>query len=159
MTTARSSTITNTANVTDNAIVYDRHSESQVGQWPIDRHLPTSPIVKQPNFQGTSEPFSHVTLFEDPLDGWERPCSFGQTQARQRRQVEASPRSWPWPMVAYTITASAFRSIWRDDDGHLRRPITPTLLIDTVGPQITGLVFQPAQRACGLHDQRHGYRA
>jgi hypothetical protein len=87
--------------------------------------------VAQPNFYGTSEPFSHVTLYAkgNPV---------GQTQA-------GSDGAWSITSNhladgTYAITATAVDQFGRTTTA---APVTivPSLVIDTVGPRITFAAF------------------
>jgi photosystem II stability/assembly factor-like uncharacterized protein len=129
--------LTNTANVADNPIALagtlNPASDSGLSTGTIDVTK-----VKQPDFYGSSEPFSHVTLLATALPGG-IPFQIGQVQAR-------SNGSWNIKSVAtladghYEITATAV-----DQFGvtHTTAPtvITPDLNIDTHGPVITGVFF------------------
>ncbi len=94
--------------------------------------------VKQPDFLGTSEPFSNVSLYATPLSGGTATL-IGQGQA-------ASDGAWnivssvPLTDGSYKITATAI-----DQFGETTTVapivITADLVIDTVGPVITALSF------------------
>jgi len=94
--------------------------------------------VKQPDFFGTSEPFSHVSLFAGLLPGG-APVLIGTVQA-------GSDGSWNIKSTValadgtYSITATAV-----DQFGQTTTVapdvITSSLLIDSTGPVIDGLYF------------------
>lgn len=93
--------------------------------------------VVQPNFQGwTSEGGAHLFLYATPTGG--SPMLIGQT---------ASDANGAWSVTStsaladggYTIQAQAY-----DASGHTVSALTtvgPALVIDTVGPKVTDLVF------------------
>jgi Bacterial Ig-like domain len=130
-------TVANTANVADNPITLTGllNPESDSG---LSTGTPDVTNVTQPDFSGTSEPFSHVTLLATALPGG-APLQIGQVQA-------GSDGAWniksdvPLADGHYSITATAV-----DQFGitHTVAPtvITPNLLIDTKGPVIDGLFF------------------
>ena len=130
-------TVSNTAHVADNPIVL-----TGILNPASDSGLSTGTAnvtnVKQPDFYGTSEPFSHVTLFATLLPGG-TPIQIGQVQA-------GGDGSWnikagtPLGDGHYAITATAV------DQFGVTRTTTPTvitsdLLIDTTGPVIAGMFF------------------
>ena len=94
--------------------------------------------INQPNFTGKSEPNSTIQLFAQPTAGGV-PQLVGQTTA---------DASGSWNITTnlladdrYIITAAA-----TDATGHTKatreiEPATHPLVIDTVGPKITGLTF------------------
>ena len=95
----------NTANVADNPIVL-----TGILNPATDSGLSTGTLnvtnVKQPDFFGTSEPFSHVTLFADACCRSGAPVQIGQVEA-------GSDGSWniksgmPLADGHYAITATA----------------------------------------------------
>jgi hypothetical protein len=97
--------------------------------------------VNQPNFFGTSEPFSHISLFAAATSGG-APVLIGQTEA-------ASDGSWNITSDrladgSYQITASAVDQFGITTAGPINvLPNTSQgpLVIDTVGPRIVGLQF------------------
>ena len=127
----------NTANVADNPIILtgllNPASDSGLSTGTADV---TS--ITQPDFSGTSEPFSHVTLLATALPGG-TPSQLGQVQA-------GSDGAWNIRSAValtdghYEITATAV-----DQFGitHTAAPtvITANLLIDTTGPVIDGAFF------------------
>ena len=130
--------IANTANVADVPIALAGQLNPASDSGASNADAITN--VVQPKFFGTSEPFSHVTLFATPAGG--APFQIGQTEA-------LSDGSWRIKSnVAladgtYSITATAI-----DRFGHTTVTvspssvvITPVLVIDTAGPQITDVSF------------------
>jgi hypothetical protein len=130
-------TVTNTATVADNPIVLtgQLNPRSDSG---LSTGTPDVTNVRQPKFFGTSEPFSHVSLFAALLPGGS-PTLIGTVQA-------GSDGSWSIKSTSaladghYAITATAV-----DQFGvtTTTAPVTITtdLLIDTTGPVIAGLFF------------------
>ena len=129
-------TIANTANVADEAIVVTGKLNPASDSGVSNSDDVTN--VRQPDFFGSSEPFSHVTLFATPIGGG-TPIQIGQVQA-------GGDGSWnitsnvPLTDGHYDITASAV-----DQFGVTTTvaPVTITadLLIDTTAPRITGMFF------------------
>jgi hypothetical protein len=129
-------TVDNTANVTDDPIVLNGALNPKFDSGVSNSDAITN--VKQPDFFGKSEAFSHVTVFATPSGGGPA-ALIGQTQA-------GSDGSWnirasvPLADGSYVITASAV-----DQFGVTTTPapvvITPKLVIDTVGPVIKGAFF------------------
>ena len=130
-------TVDNTADVADNPIVLTGALNPQ-----FDSGLSTGTVsttnFKQPDFLGTSEPFSHVTLFATALPVGP-PVQIGQVQA-------GSDGSWNIESAAplvdghYAITATAFDQFGKTTTT-APAVITPDLLIDTAGPVIAGMFF------------------
>jgi hypothetical protein len=93
--------------------------------------------VAQPNFYGTSAPFSTVTLSEAPIAGGPA-VKIGQVEAGS--DGSWSVNSSPLVNETYRITASAV-----DQFGETTTvaPVTivPTLVVDTVAPVINNLSF------------------
>ncbi len=130
-------TVANTANVADRAIVLTGQlnpaSDSGVS------HTDAITDVTQPDFFGTTEPLSHVTLYATPLAAGGMATVIGQVQA-------GGDGSWnitsgtPLADGHYAITATAV-----DQFGITTTVspavITPNLFIDTRGPVITGAFF------------------
>ena len=128
-------TLTNIANVADRPIVITGQlnpaSDSGVSN--------TDDItdVKQPDFFGTSEAFSHVTLDATAIGGGPL-VLIGQVQA-------GSDGSWnivssvPLADGSYVITATAVDQFGVTTGGPTT--ITNDLVIDTVGPVITNVVW------------------
>ncbi len=130
-------TLTNTATVADNPIALggtlDPSADSGLATGTLD-----TTDVTQPDFSGTSEPLSHVTLFATSLPGGS-PMVIGQVQAGG---------DGAWKITSgvvladgrYQITATAV-----DQFGvtHTAAPavITANLLVDTHGPVIAGMFF------------------
>jgi hypothetical protein len=148
-------TITNTANVADNPIVLTGALNPASDSGVSFTDAVTN--VRQPNFKGTSEPFSHVVLFETPTTGGPA-VQIGQTQA-------GSDGKWSITSIvplldgSYTITATA------TDQFNVTKTaapvvITPNLTIDTIGPRITGLVFNRLNGEVDytINDERSGVR-
>jgi len=129
-------TVDNTANVADNPIVLTGalNPKSDSG---LSTGAPNTTNVNQPDFLGTSEPFSHVTLFAALLPGG-APVQIGQVQA-------GSDGSWNFKSQKvladghYEITAKAVDQFGETKAGPVT--ITPDLLIDTTGPVIDGMFF------------------
>ena len=135
---ARRLTVANTANVADNPIVL-----TGILNPATDSGLSTGTTnvtnVKQPDFFGNSEPFSHVTLFATTL-------ARRRSRSRSARSQAGSDGSWNIESrIAladghYAITATAI-----DQFGVTTTTaptvITSDLLIDTHGPVITGMFF------------------
>jgi hypothetical protein len=130
-------TIDNTANVADNAIVLTGvlNPASDSG---LSTGTPNVTNVKQPAFYGTSEPFSHVTLFAALGSG--APVQIGQVQA-------GSDGSWtikskvPLADGHYSITATAVDQFKVTTTTAPTVTITADLLIDTKGPVIDSMFF------------------
>jgi len=129
-------TVNNAANVADIPIVLtgilNPASDSGLSNGVTDVTK-----VTQPDFFGTSQPFSHVSLFATAI---------GSTTAVPIGQVQAgSDGSWNIRSGVtladghYTITASAIDQFGETTTGPVT--ITSNLLIDTVGPVITGMFF------------------
>ncbi len=130
-------TVTNTATVADNPIVLTGklNPASDSGESNTDDITD----VTQPDFFGTSEPYSHVSLFATLAGGSATPI--GQVQA-------GSDGAWnivsdvPLADGSYTITATAV-----DQFGVTKTatttPVTivSNLEIDTAGPKVTSLQF------------------
>jgi hypothetical protein len=129
-------TLSNTANVLDVAInlTGGLNPASDSG---LSTKTPNVTNVTQPNFSGTSEPFSHISLFATAAGG--SPVAIGQVQA-------GSDGSWSITSSAvladgtYNITATA-----TDQFGVTKTaaPVTidSGLVIDTVAPVITSVFF------------------
>ena len=130
-------TVVNTANVADNPIALTGilNPKSDSG---LSTGTPDVTNVKQPDFFGTSEPLSHVTLSATLLPAG-TPFSIGQVEA-------GSDGSWNIKSgVAladghYAITATA------TDQFGVTMTTAPTVItsdlsIDTVGPVIDGMFF------------------
>jgi hypothetical protein len=97
--------------------------------------------VKQPEFIGSSEAFSTVTLYAAPLAGGGGPIVIGQVEA-------GSDGSWnitsavPLADGSYFIYATAIDQFQRTTTPPgVPIPITQNLVIDTVGPVITNAVW------------------
>jgi hypothetical protein len=129
-------TVSNTATVADRAIVLTGKLNPATDSGVSNTDAITN--VTQPDFFGTSEPRSHVSLFATPSGGGAA-MMIGQVQA-------GSDGAWNIKSVVpladghYSITASAV-----DQFGVTTTAapvvITPDLFIDTKGPRITGLSF------------------
>ena len=127
----------NTANVADNPIVLtgelNPKSDSGLSTGTID-----TTNVTQPDFFGTSEPLSTVTLSAALLPAG-TPFIIGQVEA-------GSDGSWniksdvPLADGHYTITATAVDQFGKTTTT-TPTVITSNLLIDTVGPVIDGMFF------------------
>jgi Bacterial Ig-like domain len=130
-------TVSNTAHVADIPITLTGilNPASDSG---LSTGTPDVTNVTQPDFFGSSEDFSHVSLFATPLGGGTA-LPIGTVQA-------GSDGSWnivstvALPDGHYMITATAI------DQFHETTTVTPTvitsnLLIDTAGPIITGAFF------------------
>jgi len=92
--------------------------------------------VAQPNFYGTSQAYSNVTLAETPVGGGTT-VTIGQTEA-------GSNGSWSitsniLASGTYTITATATDQFGLHATGPVT--ITPSLVVDTAPPVITDLTF------------------
>ena len=133
-------TVTNTATVADNSIALtgalNPASDSGLSTGTVD-----VTNVVQPNFTGTSEPLSTVTLSATLLPAG-TPFIIGQVEA-------GSNGSWTITSdVAladghYSITATAVDQFGQTVTTIPPSPvvITPSLTIDTVGPVIDGMFF------------------
>ena len=132
-------TITNTADVADTPIVITGavNPASISGQSTGTNDVTNN---NQPDFFGTSEPLSHVTLFATPTSGG--------SAVQIGTGVAQSNGSWNIASVValatntYTITATAIDQAGETTAGPVT--ITSALVIDTVGPVITGLTFDRA---------------
>jgi large repetitive protein len=128
-------TVTNIANVADRPIVITGQLNPASDSGVSDTDDITN--VKQPDFFGTSEAFSHVSLFATTLGGGPL-VPIGQVQA-------GSNGSWnivssvPLADGSYVITASAVDQFGETTGGPTT--ITSDLVIDTVGPVITNVVW------------------
>ena len=132
--------VDNTANVKDNSItltgVLNPASDSG-----LSTGTPDVTNVRQPNFTGKSEPLSNVTLSASLLPSG-TPFIIGQVEA-------GSDGSWniqsdiPLADGHYSITATAIDQFGETTVTLPPSPvvITSNLSIDTVGPVITGLMF------------------
>ena len=93
--------------------------------------------ISQPNFYGSSEPFSTVTVYETPSAGG-TPVKIGQVEAQGDGSWSVS--SSALASGTYRITATAV-----DQFGETTTvaPVTivPTLVVDTVAPVISSLSF------------------
>ena len=135
--------VTNTANVQDLSIPLSGRLNPATDTGLSDVDAITK--VNQPNFYGSSEPFANVSLFETPTGGGPT-IQIGQTEA-------GSDGSWSITTNkladgSYTITATAV-----DQSGKTNVTIPPSpvqllpnatqgpLVIDTVGPQVSKLLF------------------
>ena len=129
-------TIFNTANVPDRPIVLTGQLNPATDSGVSDTDAITN--VKQPDFFGSSEAFSHVSLFATALGGGPL-VPIGQIQA-------GSDGTWniisnvPLADGHYVITATAI-----DQFGMTTTTapavVTPDLFIDTRGPVIAGMFF------------------
>ena len=129
-------TVTNIANVADRPIVLTGQlnptSDSGLSTGTVD-----TTNVKQPDFIGSSEAFSHVSLFAAAIGGGPL-VPIGQVQA-------GSDGSWnaisnvPLADGSYVITATAVDQFGMTTAGPTT--ITSNLVIDTVGPVITNVVW------------------
>jgi Bacterial Ig-like domain len=129
-------TVKNTANVADIPIALSGilNPGSDSGESNSDAIT----NVKQPDFFGTSQPFSHVSLFATALGGgFSLPIG----------QVEAGSDG-TWNIVSTVALADgAYRITATATDQFLQTTtvapvtITPNLVIDTIGPKITDVFF------------------
>lgn len=128
-------TVTNTASVADHPIILAGQLNPLSDSGVSDTDGITN--IKQPNFFGVSEPFSHVTLFATAAGGAGTPI--GQVQADGNGAWNLSSNV-PLADGSYRITASAV-----DQFGVTKTTaptaIAPNLVIDTVGPKVTGVSF------------------
>ncbi|MDB5351015.1 MAG: hypothetical protein JWN86_2262 [Planctomycetota bacterium] len=138
-------TVANTANVADVAITLAGilNPASDSGQ----SHTDAITNVNQPNFYGTSEPFSHIVLFATPTTGG-TPVQIGQTTA-------GGDGSWSITTNrlldgSYTITGTATDQFAKTTTGFTVPATAVTflpnagqgpLVIDTVGPRVTHVAF------------------
>jgi hypothetical protein len=97
--------------------------------------------VSRPNFSGTSEPFSDITLFATPTGGGAPVLQVGETEA-------SSDGSWSIAASmlndgSYTITARAVDQAGFTTGSVQLLPSATQgpLVIDTHGPKVTGLSF------------------
>ncbi len=91
----------------------------------------------QPDFYGTSEPLSHVTLFAAPTSGGSAiQIGTGVTEANGSWNITSVVAL---PTNTYTFTATAIDQYGNTTAGPVT--ITPSLEIDTLGPVITALAF------------------
>ena len=128
-------TLTNIANVADRPIVITGQLNPASDSGVSNTDDITN--VKQPDFFGTSEAFSHVTLDATAIGGGPL-VLIGQVQA-------GSDGSWnivssvPLADGSYVITATAVDQFGVTTGGPTT--ITNDLVIDTVGPVITNVVW------------------
>ena len=129
-------TITNTAHVADIPITVTGQLNPASDSGVSDTDDITN--VTQPNFFGTSEPLSHVTLSATPIGG-----GLSQTLGTVQAGSDGSWNITSGVALAdgsYQITATAV-----DQFGETTTTapvvITPDLVIDTAGPVITGAFF------------------
>jgi large repetitive protein len=132
--------IVNTASVADLAITLTGRLNPKSDSGLSNSDAITK--VRQPNFFGTSERFSHVTLFATRRGG--STFKIGQTEA-------LSDGSWsitsgvPLSDGVYTITASAIDKFDQTTTGFTNPAtqvvITPTLVIDGTGPRVSSVFF------------------
>jgi uncharacterized protein (TIGR03118 family) len=132
-------TIANTAAVADVPIVITGavNPSSISGQ-----STGTSDVTKddQPDFYGTSEAFSAVTLYATPTSGGTAlKIGTGVTQADGIWNIASVVAL---PSNSYTITATAIDQYGETTAGPVT--IVPSLVVDTVGPVITALTFDRA---------------
>jgi hypothetical protein len=130
-------TVANTATVADNPIVVTG-ALNPTSDSGLSTGTPNVTNVKQPDFSGTSEPFSLITLFATRSPGG-TPTRIGQVEA-------GSDGSWNIASSIsladghYSITATAI-----DQFGVTTTTAPATIvsdvLIDTVGPVIDGMFF------------------
>ncbi len=129
-------TVKNTANVADRPINLFGQLNPATDSGVSDTDDITN--VKQPDFFGTSEPFSHVALFATPLGGGVA-VPIGLTQANGNGYWNIMSVV-PLADGRYVINGTAV-----DQFGVTTTPapvvITPDLVIDTVGPVITNVVW------------------
>jgi hypothetical protein len=131
--------ITNDATVADVAINLTARLDTASDSGKFHNDAITN--VSQPRFLGTSEPFSHISLFATPTGGGTA-VLIGQTEA-------ASDGTWSLTSNhladgSYNITASAVDQFGVTTAGPIN--VLPNanqgpLVIDTVGPRVTMLRF------------------
>jgi hypothetical protein len=130
-------TVPNTANVADNPIVLTGtlNPKSDSG---LSTGTPDVTNIKQPDFLGTSEPFSHVTLTAtNTITMAATPIGAVQAGSDGAWNIKAKV---PLADGHYTITATAVDQFGKTTTTALVT-ITSELLIDTVGPVIDGMFF------------------
>ncbi len=130
-------TVSNTASVADRPIVLTG-AVSPASMTGLATGSSDVTSNAQPVFYGTSEAFSHVSLFATPTGGGAS-IAIGTTQAQGNGAWNLTS-TVALPTGTYTITATA-----TDQFGHTTTtaPVTimPRLVVDTVAPVITGLTF------------------
>jgi hypothetical protein len=128
-------TVPNTALVADNPIKLTGSLNPTSDSGKNNADAITNVI--EPNFQGTSEPFSTVTLFETPIAGGAA-VKIGQVEAHS--DGSWSVNSSKLATGTYKITGSAIDQFGKTATA---APVTmvPTLVVDTVAPTITNLSF------------------
>jgi PKD repeat protein len=130
-------TVANTATVADNPIVL-AGAINPTTESGLSTGTPNVTNSKQPDFSGTSEPFSHVSLFA-ALRPSGAPVLIGQVQA-------GSDGAWNIKSTVrladghYAITATAVDQFGKTTT---TAPVTinSNLLVDTTGPVIAGAFF------------------
>jgi hypothetical protein len=131
-------TISNTVSVTDNAIAL-RGQLNPSSDSGLSNGVTNVTNINQPNFQGTSEPFSHVTLYATSTAPGSVPVPFGRVQA-DSAGFWSITSAFAAPDGTYNITATA-----TDQFGVTMTPtpviITSNLVIDTTDPVITSVFF------------------
>ncbi len=128
-------TVHNVANVADRAIVITGQLNPASDSGVSDTDDITD--VKQPDFFGTSEAYSHVTLFATALGGGPI-VQIGQGQASGNGAWNIVSNV-PLADGSYVITATAVDQFGETTGGPTT--ITSDLVIDTVGPVITNVVW------------------
>jgi hypothetical protein len=148
--------ITNVATVADVAINLTARLDQASDSGKFHNDAITN--VNQPRFLGTSEPFSHISLFATPTSGGAA-VLIGRTEA-------GSDGTWSITSNhladgSYTITASAVDQFGVTTAGPIN--VLPNgsqgpLVIDTVGPRITNLSFDrlTGELAITFQDDRSG---
>jgi hypothetical protein len=121
--------LTNTATVTDNPIVLSGRLNPASDSGKFNNDGITN--VTEPNFFGTSEPFSHVALFANgTLIGAAQTGSDGSWSITSTHLADGAYLIQATAVDQFGVTTTAAPVT-----------ITPRLLIDTVGPRITFAAF------------------
>ena len=141
-------TISNTANVTDNPIVLNGKLDPKSDSGISNSDAITN--VNRPNFFGKSEPFSNVLLSVTPIGGGTAITT--STEA-------GSDGSWDivsnlLPDGAYVVTVTAVDQFNQTAGGPVA--LVPNLVIDTVGPKVTNVYLDRTNRTVDLMFQDEG---
>ncbi len=129
-------TVTNTAHVTDNPIVLTGSVNLATVSGQSTGTLDAT-NNNQPDFTGTSQAFSWVTLTATPTGG--TPMVIGTTQAQGNGAWNIAS-TVALPENTYAITATAVNQ-FNDSASMVSTVITPKLEIDKTGPVITAVSF------------------
>jgi hypothetical protein len=109
----------------------------------------------QPRFSGIAAPSSIIRLFAEPVSGGSA-IALGQTAADASGAWQITSNQLP--DGSYAVVATAVDSAGHNPTQTTLLPAAHPLVIDTVGPRVTGVVFSPAhgQVALTFQDDRSG---